>query len=208
MARRERKRNNKSEAMGPLTNETNVIVNHKFLFSSTTGAKTLIGVGDVMTTLGVMGTGVALVSSIFKAFRIKRIRIWSTPTTLGVATTNGVEWLSSDSGVMTKEYTASSNNPNHPAYLDVRPTNSVAAWFWRSITNIGGGANTDLFSIVAPIGSVIELTVSGIVSDVNFANWGVAPAAASVVGQVYYGGLDGIGAGTGLYPPIGLLTIV
>jgi len=50
--------------------------------------------------------------------------------------------------------------------------------------------------------------MTGILSDVAFANYGYATTAAATVSQIYYGGLDGIGTGTGLFVPIGLQTIV
>jgi len=192
----------------PLQTERNIVVNHIFNFQSATNNSTLVSVGDLLTAFGCMATAANTVNLMYKAVRLNRIRIWTSPVTLGVALTNGVEWLSSDSGVMTKQIMDSSNNPNRPAYVDTKPPNSVAAWFWRSVTNVGGGANTDLFSIVAPTGSLVEVNMTGIQSDVAFGNFGFATTAAATVSEVYYGGLDGIGTGTGLLVPSGLNTIV
>ncbi len=156
-----------------------------------------------MLVAGMMGTTVnAAVTPIIKAFKIHRIRIWTSPTTLGVAVSNSFEWYSSDTGVMTLQEQDTSNTPDRPAFTCTSPPNSSAAWFIRSVTNVGGGATTGLGNIVAPIGSIIELDMSVWLSDVAFVNYGQGVTTA-VLGQLYYGGLDGTG---GSYPPIGLQT--
>jgi len=188
--------------------EKNIMIPHKFLFQSATNSAVQIDVGDLIAAFGCMATGANTVNVMCKAVRLKRIRIWTCPVSLGIALTNGVEWLSSDVTVMTKEFRASSNTPDKPAYLDVTPLQSTQAWYWRTVSNVGGGANTALFNIVAPTGSLIEVQMTGILSDVAFANYGIATTAAATVSQVYYGGLDGIGTGTGNFVPIGLSTIV
>jgi len=196
------------DEQGPPQTEKNVVVNHSFMFQSATNAATTISVGDILSTMGVMCTAANTVNTMFKAFRIKQIEVWTSPVTVGVGLSNYVEWLSADSGVMTKQFGDSSNNISVPAYVKTSPPVSTAAWYWRSVTNVGGGANTDLFNIAAPTGSIIRLNVTGLISDVAFANWAITSVAAGTVAQIYYGGLDGIGAGTGLYVPIGLSTIV
>lgn len=184
------------------------MVSHRYYFQSATNTQVQITTGMILAAMGAMATGANTVNLIFKAIRVKRIRIWTSPVTLGIALTNGVEWLSLDSGVMTTEYRDTTNSPDRPAYIDVKPTQSTAAWFWRSISSAGGNSTVPLFNVVAPTGSVIELSVTGIMSDVAFTNFGYATTAAATVGEIYYGGLDGIGTGTGLFVPLGLQTIV
>lgn len=195
-------------SLGPNMSEKNIMIPHKFLFQSATNSNVQIDVGDLLAAFGCMATGANTVNLMCKAVRLKRIRIWTSPVTLGVGLTNGVEWLSSDVTVMTQEFRASSNTPDKPAYLDVTPLQSTQAWYWRTVSNVGGGATTGLFNIVAPTGSLIEVQMTGILSDVAFANYGYATTAAATVSQIYYGGLDGIGTGTGNFVPIGLSSIV
>jgi hypothetical protein len=196
------------EGQSPPQTEKNVMVSHKYYFQSATNNQVQITTGMLLSAFGAMATGANTVNLIFKAVRVKRIRIWTSPVTLGIALTNGVEWLSLDSGVMTTEFRDTSNSPNRPAYIDVKPTQSTAAWFWRSISSAGGNSTVPLFNIVAPTGSVVEVTMTGIMSDVAFTNFGYATTAAATVGEIYYGGLDGIGTGTGLLVPLGLQSIV
>jgi len=184
------------------------MVSHKWYFQSATNNQVQITTGMLLAAMGTMATGANTVTLMFKAVRVKRIRIWTSPVTLGIALSNGIEWLSLDSGVMTTEFRDTSNSPDRPAYIDVKPLNSTAAWFWRSVSSAGGNSTVPLFNIVAPTGSVIEVTMTGIMSDVAFTNYGYATTAAATVGEIYYGGLDGIGTGTGLLVPIGLQSIV
>ncbi len=195
-------------SLGPVMSEKNIMIPHRFCFQSATNNQTQITVGNLISAFGCMATGANTVNVMCKAVRLKRIRIWTSPVTLGIALTNGVEWLSSDVTVMTQEVRDSSNTPERPAYVDVKPLQTTQAWYWRTVSNVGGGANTGLFNIVAPTGSLIEVTMTGILSDVAFANYGIATTAAATVSEIYYGGLDGIGTGTGNYVPIGLQTIV
>ncbi len=211
MARKHRKNSKPNpkapSRYGPAEGDRNVLVTHKYVFQSATNNPVNISVGDLLQTMGVMATGVNTVNTIFKAVRLRYIKIWTNAVTTGIGLSNAVEWLSSDSGVMTKQFSSSTNNISHPAYLYTKPPSSTAAWFWRSITNIGGGANTDLFNILAPTGSFIEVGLQGLMSDVAFANWSTTTVTAATVSEIYYGGLDGIGAGTGLFVPVGLTTI-
>lgn len=188
--------------------EANVSFRHSYRFVSTTNVVTTISAGDLVSSCGAMGTGANLVSTIAKALRLKRIRIWTPPPSVGGSASCSVEWLSADQGVMTFQEIDSTNNPTLTAYVDTRPPNSSQAWFWRSVTNIGAGATVDLFNLQAPTGSIIQVDLEVIMNDTLFASWGIATVAVATVGQLYYGGLDGIGAGTGLFPPIGLSTIV
>lgn len=193
---------------GPPQHNANITFNHAFRFSSTVGTKNQITVGSLVGCGPCCGVGANLVAAQMKAFRIRQVRIWSPPPSVGGSVACALEWLSADAGVMTNEESNTSNNPSIPAFLASSPPSSTAAWYIRSVSNIGGGATVGLFNIRAPPGSVIELQMEVWLNDTLFTGWQIATTAAATVGESYYGGLDGIGAGTGLYPPVELYTIV
>jgi hypothetical protein len=183
--------------------DANVLVRHKYRFSATSANETNVTCQSIMTVAGAMGTVLNTnVNPISKAFKIHSIKIMSSPGALGAAASCSVEWYSADSGVMTTQTFDTTNTPDRPAEIFSRPPTSSAAWYWRSITNVGGGATTPMFNIQCAAGSIIELDVTHILNDTAYTSWPTVVAAA-VLGQMYYSGLDAFG---GVYAPVRLLT--
>jgi hypothetical protein len=142
------------------------------------------------------------VNPIAKAFRVHSVRIESSPAALGAAAVCSIEWYSGDSGLMTREEYATTNTPDMPAILRSSPPSSCAAWYWRTVSNVGGNATVPLFNLTCNPGSIIELDVSHILNDTLFTSWPDTVAAAAL-GEMYYSGLSGFGS---IFVPLKLNT--
>jgi hypothetical protein len=143
-------------------------------------------------------------SPVFDSFRIKRFRIWcngptNAPTTVGL-------YMSGNTGIAgdTKAYSATSIGVE-PAFLEVKPEkdSNVANWLTS-----GSGS---IFSIVVPptsqgvsiVDIELDYRVISALSPVSVASAGVAMTA----GQIYYRGLDGLGATSSNFTPLGDIAV-
>jgi len=129
--------------------------------------------------------------------KLNRIAIWTPPASQGSAVTCSVEFNASGVGV-TMEYSDTSVSVAQPAHVNcVPPPNSTAA-FWQT----PGVQNNQLMTLTAPIGSIIDVSVSLILFDDDQAAQTFAVATATL-GNAYFLALDCANA-THIYTPVSL----
>jgi hypothetical protein len=87
-----------------------------------------------------------------------------------------------------------------PAHIVAIPPQSSLASFWQS----PGIANNQLFNIVAPTGSIIDVHLSLILQDDDNGSAITGTVATAVIGTTYYLAMDNVA--THIYTPVSLTT--
>jgi len=173
---------------------SNVIVNHRFRYLASANL-TGFAITDsmVLGAMGTMGTGTnTTVTHLFKTFRLKSIEIWSPTSTSTTAATCAIDWIGNNVNSPNMETSDTSINVSMPAHVRVSPPADARARWWQSSTS------TTMFNITCPSGSIVDLSVEGILADQTSAGVTVAVATA-VIGVQYWLALDGV-ATHGLAP--------
>jgi hypothetical protein len=124
--------------------------------------------------------------------------MWSPPPSQGSFATCSVEW-SGQAAASTLEVSDTSVSPTFPAHLNTTPPRNSLASFWQT----AGAAVDQLFTIVAPAGSIVDVHLSLILSD-DDATAVTLAIATGVLGNQYYLALD-CTAGHN-FPPVSLTT--
>jgi len=116
-----------------------------------------------------------------------------------VFATCSVEWAS-QSNANNLEVSDTSVSVMRPAHIFTRPPAQSLASFWQS----PGIADNQLFNIIAPTGSIIDVAVQLISQDDDNGAAITRGVATGVLGTVYYLSLDN--ASGHVYPPVSLTT--
>lgn len=185
-----------STRMGPDQIQAQVIVSHRYRFTSTSGSVATITPVSLLQAMGTCATTTVTGSSIFTSVKISRVSIWSPPASQGAATTCSVTWFGNTGNSSEKEISDTSVSTAQPAHVDTRPPRNSLASFWQTTSS------TALAVLTAPTGSIIDVWVSGILGDGPTTT---SPATLTLVGAtaglMYYEPLDGRG---GIYTPVSL----
>ncbi len=168
---------------GPSQLKANVELRHRFRFVSTSGTATGLTGNSILGAAGAIGTATnSTVQTISNSFKINQISIWSPPASQGSNVTCSVDWTGFNN-TPNREFSDTSVSVATPAYLVCSPPPQSLASFWQL------SGTTQLCSIVAPTGSIIDVQLSLILADGSDAGVTVAVATA-VIGTMYYLSLD------------------
>jgi len=168
----------------PISLSSNITLGHKYRFVSSSGTATAI---TPTSLLGAAGTycyaANSAVQSFFQSVRVNRVQIWAPPASQGSSVTCSLEWVGIANQASNREVSDTSNSVTAPAKVDSRPPRLSLASFWQQ------PSSTALFTIVAPAGSIIDVTMSLIAQDDNSVAASIAVASGSLA-YVYYLSLD------------------
>lgn len=185
--------------MGPSQLRANIEVKHQYRFTSTSGGVTVITDQLLLSAAGVMATTTTVGHSLFNAVKLQKVEIWTPPAAQGAAVTCSVLWPPGNNSP-SREVSDTSVSVTAPAHIVTTPPPNSLCGFWNS------GAGATLFTIVAPPGSIIDVSMSLVMNDGAPANSQAATLVAATVGHVYYCSLDSnISAGS-VYLPVSLST--
>jgi len=178
---------------------SNIVLAHRYRFTSTSGTATAITVGSLFGAVGNMCTVAnTQVQSLFQSLKVRSVSIWTPPAAQGSFATCSVEWLGGANS-NTVEVSDTSNSVATPAHIMSAPPRLSLASFWN---NSASAANV-LMTIAAPSGSIIDVVLDLILSDDESANL-VTAVAAGALGVIYYLSLDP--NATHRYVPVSLTT--
>jgi len=177
---------------------SNVMFNHTYRFTSTSGTATGITATSLLCAAGSIGTVTnTTVSAIGATVKVNRVSIWTPPASQGSFATCSVEWFGG-ANTNNKEVSDTSNSVATPASIHSRPPAKSLASFWNAI-----GTNA-LFVLTAPVGSIIDVNLSVIFNDDDSLGTAMTTVATAVVGTIYYLSLDP--NATHRYVPVSLTT--
>ncbi len=163
---------------------TNVILKHRYRFTSTNASPQTIIDNDVVGIAGaVCSVANSSLSMIAASVKIHSIEIWSPPASQGTAATCSVEWLSTYSPSI--EVSDTTVSVSKPAHVKAQPPPGSAAAFWINPGNV-----QNIMKITAPVGSIIDVKCTHVLLDTGTAGTSYA-VAAGTLGALYYLPLDG-----------------
>lgn len=189
--------------MAPPQINSNVSLGHVYRFLSSSASATTVTVGSLLAACGSTCKAVnTTVTAFTSSVKVNRVSIWSPPASQGASATCSINWIgglnSSD-----KEISDTTVSVAQPAHISSSPPPRSLAEFW----NNGSNAAANLFTLIAPIGSIIDVSVSQILFDEDSGDTSVDTAvAAAVFNKVYYLSLDP--NATHHYTPISLTTTI
>jgi hypothetical protein len=182
--------------MHPPQLRTNVIVKHRYRFTSTSATPQTIVDNDVVGIAGaVCSVANATLNLIAASVKIHSIEIWSPPASQGSAATCSVEWLSTFSPTI--EVSDTTVSVSEPAHIRASPPSGSAASFW-----INPASAQNIMKVMAPVGSIIDVKCTHLLIDEGTAGASYA-VAAGTLGVLYYLPLDGA---SDVYLPTSLTT--
>jgi len=175
---------------------SNIQYSHRFRFLSGTGNSTSITIQRLISMCGVIATTTTTGSAWVGSLRVREVEIWSPPSAQGQAVTCSLEWVAGLGSAGTQEVSDTSMSVARPAHIRTRPPRNSLASFWNN-----GGNNPQMFVLVAPTGSIVDVTVDLVMFDDEITAPTVVTLTAATVGNVYYMPLDGHG---GSFVPVSL----
>jgi len=180
--------------------KTNVELHHTYRFRANSSFSGQITTSQIVGSLGaVCSVANTTVVALGASFKITRIEMWAPPASQGTDVTVSCEWVSFGNTV-TREVSDTSMSTSIPAHISAKPPRNSLVSFWQ-LSNAGTG----FFNLVAPVGTVIDLSVSWIMQDQDLATLSIT-IAAGTLGKVYYLPLDHPTAGgTGVLQPVSLV---
>jgi hypothetical protein len=178
----------------------NIELKHQYRFVSSSGASTTITDSLLLTAAGVSAATAILGYPIARAVKVNRIEMFSPPASQGAAVTCSVLFPASAANPMPREVSDTSVSVAVPAHVVAVPPPLSLPSFWQS----GTGAN--LFTLVAPPGSIIDVWLSLVLNDNS-----VPPTSAVLVGanvgSLYYCSLDSSTKAGSIYQAISLSSV-
>lgn len=169
--------------MNPPQVLSNIVLNHKFRYLATGAYNGGVSPAQILGGLGVVcsvaNTTAAL---LFRSFKLNSVEIWCPPASQGAAASISIEWLGANNSP-SLEHMDTTLSVSRNAHIFCRPPKNSVASFWQTTSA------TQLFSIMVPTGTVIDLNVTYIESDDEIAVSTVA-IATGTLGNTYYLALD------------------
>lgn len=185
---------------GPSQLKTNVELRHQFRFTSSSATSTTITDNLLLTAAGVsvntVGTGGRAIN---QSVKVNQIEIWSPPASQGAAVTCSVLFPASNTSPA-REFTDTSVSVSQPAHIVCSPPPQSLAAFWQA------GTAQNMFTLVAPPGSIIDVWLSLILVDGTPNNAITAVLVGAAFGSIYYCSLDSNTSAGSIYKPVGLST--
>jgi len=185
---------------------SNITWSHTFRFLSTAAFNgtltdySLIGiVGAMGIVAGAPATG--RVSCIASAFKINYVEMWGMTGANG--TTLSIDWIGGLNSP-NKEFSDTTLSNAFPSHIRCKPPPLSLGSFWtRPIT---GGPNVNMFNLICPNATVIDINVTVILHDTGTVPIAFATAVTTIVlGVMYYGYLDQTsGTTAGVLAPVSL----
>jgi hypothetical protein len=162
--------------------QSNVRFSHTYRFVSTSSTTTSITPTSLLLMAGTYcDVANSTVISMFSSLKVNRISIWSPPASQGAATTCSLSFYSNTNSPNI-EHSDTSVSTAQPAYFTCRPPPQSLAGFWLTTSTQA------IMAITAPTGSVIDVSVSLVLSDDD--SYTTAAVTTATLGSIYYLSLD------------------
>jgi hypothetical protein len=186
--------------MTPRQIKSNIVFDHVYRFVSSSGTATAITVTGLAGASGTMGVATnAVVHTLYESVILRSVEIFSPPASQGSSVTCSILW---EGTVNSPEMEVSDTSVSvaKPAHVHSSAPEKSLGSFWNQIISAN---NPTLCTIVAPSGSIIDVSLGLILSDEGSASQGIS-VTTCVGGEIYYLALDG--PSTHIYTPVSLNT--
>jgi len=185
------------EGRNPPQLRSNVILKHRYRFTSTNSTAQTITDNDLIGIAGaVCQAANSSLAMIAASVKIHSVEIWTPPASQGSAATCSLEWASSNNSP-TIEVSDTTVSVSEPAHIKALPPQGSAASFW-----IQPGGGYSIMVVSAPQGSIIDVRCTHVLRDDGTQGQSYV-VAAGTLGAMYYLPLDGA---SDVYIPTSLTT--
>jgi len=202
--RRARQNKYSGQRLGPSQLKTNLEIKHQYRFTSTAATSTSITDTLLLSAAGVVASTAVLGKSIFQAVKINQIEIFTPPASQGASATCSILFPPSAAAnyAMPREITDTTVSVSEPAHVLTSPPPNSAASFWN------GPSGANLFTLVAPTGSIIDVWLSLVLADgpADY-NLPTATLVGASVGATYFCSLDSSTKAGSIYQAVGLTSV-
>jgi hypothetical protein len=163
--------------------KSNIELRHTYRFVSTSGGRVSITPTSLLCAAGTICiTTNSLVTSLYNSVRVNRVSIWSPPASQGATATCSVDWVGSANSP-SREFSDTTVSVSTPAHVSCSPPPMSLASFWQI------PSASALFQVIAPTGSIIDVSMSLILQD-DDATQAQSAVVTGVLGLSYYLSLD------------------
>jgi hypothetical protein len=189
------------QSIRPSQLKSNIMLSHTYRFVSTSSTATSVTPNSLCFAAGCMcSIANSVVSSLYDSVRVTRVEVFTPPASQGSSATCSLNWNSSGSGFAPNlEVSDTSVSVADPAYISCKPPPRSVSGFWNQFSD-----TSVLLTLVAPVGSIIDVHLSLILADsasANTANGGITTGS---LGVIYYLSLDA--NATHRFTPVSLTT--
>jgi len=191
------------QTTGPPPFNATISFTKTFRFT-TTAAQTLgLSANDLLDLLVFAGT-TTTGYRVAKTVKLHRVSVWAPMPSSLVPTTCSIEYSSGQGSAASSNVVRSdtSMGADMPAYVTASPPQGSTSGFWHT-----GNDSTLLCFIVTPINSIIDISVTFVLSDDLNVFALQNPTISTTAGNLFIGGLDGLRTGSTNYPPISYETV-
>lgn len=183
---------------GPSQIASNIQLHHRFRFVSTNATPTAVTARSLLFASGGICTiANSFLSPIYASCKIGLIEMWSPPASQGASATCSVDW-SGFANSPNREVSDTTVSVATPAHLVTQPPSMSLAKFWQQ------DSTTTLFTLVAPVGTIIDVTLQLILNDGDAVSAQSQAVTTGTLGVLYYLSLDP--NATHRYTPVSLTT--
>lgn len=199
--------NTRSTASAPGTIETGLVCYQTLRFISTAGGAfsiNTIAAGPTPLSGVMVATSATALTSLFDAFKIKRIRLWGPPPSSLVPVTIDVVWVAPTGGNFPmagsdRHISDTSMGSTRAAFIETKPPKGSYVADWLS-----NNSNTTVFAGTVPANTILDVDLV-YRRDVRSAGPGAQAqtVAGAVTGAIYREPIDA----TSIFTPLGALTI-
>ncbi len=176
-----------------------IMTPHTFRFTVTTAGGYTVTT-DNLLNLWCVASAATTTSRLIQGLKLKRVRIWGQPPSLGAAAvTASIEWSGggASAGFGPSWQVSDTSQGITPAYVDARPPKGSLASFWINDVQTGNIA----FTLTLPLGAVVDLHTVLVMKDTEAVTAGQTTSGATT-GRVY-----GCYLASANLPPVGLTTL-
>jgi hypothetical protein len=183
-------------------------VGHRFRFviNGAGGSSQVFTIQDICDLLCV-ATAATVAYRLFDAVKLKKIEAWAANSAGNASNTLELEWIKTlVIGGPGLSVTDTAMGLANIAHICSRPPMGSRASEWLSTASLAAGSDIDLFRLVVPQGSIVDVEIEGCFYDTDIPVLVTGAVAGATTGKTYCRALDSA-AGTALFVPIGFDTI-
>jgi hypothetical protein len=193
------------DSLSPPQFQAAVVFGKSFRFQSNAAAVATSFTAINLLDLFAVAVSATASNRLCSGVKLRRIRVWGPPASTLVPVTVSIEYNSdpaSGFGAPDKLKSDTSMGADRCAYVSYRPPQGCVAAMWQ-----GPAAVTRLFQLSCPLNSIVEVDLTMVMQNGETPVATAAIVAGATIGTVFVRGLDGLIAGTTVFPPLSYTTL-
>jgi hypothetical protein len=170
----------------PTRRKTDPTYTHTYRFQSSATSDYDITADNLRGALGLLETSATVAYAITRAFRVKRVTVWSPPAAIGGVSHASITWTAEHGSGAIAQVSDVTMSVNHPAYVTASPPVGSQAFQWFS-----NPSTLILFGLHVHTGAIVDVVVESTLLDGTPLD--TYTVTTGVIGTLSYAALNGIG---------------